>query len=771
MTTEESLEPTVNKITPIVVRRKRAVKPESELSTKRTKFENLWLYQKQDIPYERVTEYGKIFYVEDLEKAIAILNHWTKNKYWVALDCETGCGWRFKDGKEKSHFYNDGRINKIYGSDPWTSPLYLIQASVKANEAVVFDVRSLIDNPEFVNAARDCFQTCRIIGHNLLFDASFLTVKFNCNVNTQFDTAIAYQMVNAGIVETVALKEVLRVLKNVKLNKDWQTQFLSLHPKSPIPLEAIDYAACDVFWLLDIAKELYAQLIEKDLVSVWETIERPLMPWVLRSMLYGVKVNSVPLINLDNMLQESIIRNKEILAANMGTVNYRSNQQLSTWYEQQKVELPRTPTGSLSMTSANLKKALKSVSEPNVIAVTQALLEIKKLEKNSGTYLKPLAGRFQNPITGRVHPYWRQNPTQTGRMSCADPSLMNIPSREAPFDKIRDAFESDAGAGIITADYSQIEVRILAEVSKEQLMLDVFIEAYEIAEQIKLFCASNGLNEIEIKRSFEIASNTNDRITLSELSNKYPQLVSMLEKLTTLDFHRRTAALLFHNGDYTKVTKEERSKAKSGTFGVIYGQREYGLSEKMGVSMDQAREFLEQYFNTFKNVAQWLNDMKLNAQDLCYTTTLSGRKRFYEITNLQDLYKKFYAIKSNEASAQQWERLCRAWDTDDIRTLARKVNTFQWKQAGRQGTNHPIQGLSADITKLATVLACPRLSILNKNCSILMWVHDEIVSTSPLSVIDKASEIQSSSMIEAARFYLKSCPIEVGVTLSNRWAK
>jgi DNA polymerase-1 len=196
------------------------------------------------------------------------------------------------------------------------------------------------------------------------------------------------------------------------------------------------------------------------------------------------------------------------------------------------------------------------------------LLRYREVEKLRGTYADALPPLVRED--GRVHARFKQTDTTTGRISSSDPNLQNIPVRTADGREFRRAFVAEEGAGLLTADYSQIELRVLADLAEDPGLIDAF-----------------------------------DR---------------------GVDIHTATAAKVFHRAE-AEVTAEDRRFAKVVNYGLAYGMEAYGLGQRMGVPTEEAREILDDYFEAFPNVARYMSATVAEAKQRGYTTTIFGRRR------------------------------------------------------------------------------------------------------------------------------------------------
>ena len=279
------------------------------------------------------------------------------------------------------------------------------------------------------------------------------------------------------------------------------------------------------------------------------------------------------------------------------------------------------------------------------------ILEFRAIKKLLSTYIDPLPSLI-NPATGKVHTTFTQALTATGRLSSQGPNLQNIPIRTERGMKIREAFvPSDPDGWIVSADYSQIELRLMAHLSGDPHLVEGFAHG--------------------------------------------------------ADVHRATAARIFHVAPEA-VTAEQRRHAKVANFGIIYGISAFGLSQRMGISRTEARNFIEEYFRSYPGVKEYMDRVVAQAREKGWVETIFGRKRF-----LPDIGSK--------------------------NAVARGL-------AERNAINAPIQGSAADIIKLAMIAVDRRLAAEGLQSRMVLQVHDELVFDVTAGERDRIVEIVKQEM-------------------------
>lgn len=353
-----------------------------------------------------------------------------------------------------------------------------------------------------------------------------------------------------------------------------------------VPIEsAAKYAAEDAFVTLKLHKVIYPKLAES-LKSVLSEIEMPLIALLAEMERHGVLIDLKILTCLQTRFTEELnnLQNKAYSLVGR-EFNLNSPKQLSTiFYEDLKIPVTtKTPTGQPSTSEAVLQELANDYELPAVI------LRHRTLSKLLSTYVIALQKKI-NPETLRIHTSYNQAITVTGRLSSSDPNLQNIPVRGEEGQLIRKAFISPPNFSLLSADYSQIELRIMAHFSKDQNLLSAF---------------SNGL-----------------------------------------DIHQATASEIF-NIPLDSVTTEQRRRAKAVNFGLIYGMSAFGLAKQLNVSRTEAQEYIDMYFNRYPGVLEYMNNTRELAHKNGYVETLFGRRLYLAEINSSNNLKR----KSSERAA------------------------------------------------------------------------------------------------------------------------
>lgn len=334
-----------------------------------------------------------------------------------------------------------------------------------------------------------------------------------------------------------------------------------------------------------LKKILEKELSKKDLDSLFYDVEMPLIEVLAQMEMDGVSIDSAYLKELSVEMEKKLERlTKKIYEFADGEFNINSPKQLSAILFD-KLKLPiikRTKTGISTDEDVLTKLASKH-------PLPEKLLEYRELSKLKSTYVDNLPSLI-NPATGKLHTSFNQTVTATGRLSSSGPNLQNIPIKTEEGRKIRKAFVSSGKDSILlSADYSQIELRVLAHFSNDKNLIKAFKEG--------------------------------------------------------LDIHSFTASLVFGVKE-ADVTSDMRGMAKTVNFGIIYGMSPYGLSQSLGIEVDKAKEFIDAYFERYPSVKQFMEEILEEAREKGYVTTILGRRRYIPEINSPDMRMRQFAERT-----------------------------------------------------------------------------------------------------------------------------
>lgn len=431
---------------------------------------------------------------------------------------------------------------------------------------------------------------------------------------------------------------------------------------------ASEYAAEDADVTMKLHQTLFPELEKTPtLLKLFNDIEMPLVRVLSHIERNGVLIDPQKLLVQSQEIEQRLAEvEAEVHQAAGQEFNLASTKQLQEILFE-KLGLPvkkKTPKGAPSTN----EEVLEELAQEGHI-VPKLLIEHRGLSKLKSTYTDKLP-QMINPKTGRVHTSYHQAVTATGRLSSSDPNLQNIPIRNEEGRRIRQAFIAREGYKIVAADYSQIELRIMAHLAHDEGMLKAFTEGKDI--------------------------------------------------------HRSTAAEIF-GVSLEEVTNEQRRNAKAINFGLIYGMSEFGLSNQLGISRQEARSYMDAYFNRYPNVLQFMTDIKTKAAEQGYVETLLGRRLYLP------------EIKSS--------------------------NGMRRKAAERVAINAPMQGTAADIIKVA-MIGIDKMIFGDENIKMIMQVHDELVFEVKAERVDHYSQLIKAEMEKAMKLHV---PLIVDVGVGDNW--
>lgn len=509
------------------------------------------------------------------------------------------------------------------------------------------------------------------IGQNMKFDIEgLLTLGINVS-GKLFDTMIASYLLRPGTRQHSLSAQVFSEF-------GYQMQpiedLIGKKGKKQLSLAEVDvkrvaeYCCEDADFTFRLVKPLMKRLKETNHLSLFEKIEMPLIPILVEMEKNGVKIDVLFFHNMSSSLGRKIaLLEKKIYSLAKREFNIASPIQL----KEVLFHVLKIPTEGIHRTKTGISSAsdeLEKLKDKHpIIPLIQRHRELTKLKS---TYLDALP-KLVRPETGRVHTSFNQTITATGRLSSSRPNLQNIPVRTDLGQKIRRGFVAEQGCLLLSADYSQIELRIAASLANEKTMLESFQKGEDI--------------------------------------------------------HAKTAAEI-NRVPLERVTPAMRRAAKAVNFGILYGMGAQGLSAREGISLAEARAFIEKYFSLYKNIQRWIEKTKDEAKKRGYVETLFGRRRY-----LPDIHSNIPQIRS---------------------------------AAERMAVNHPIQGTAADIIKLAMIEVHNTLPQFSKEAKIILQVHDELLFEVPKAQARKLAERIKNIMEKVSPTTL---PVEVNIKIGKNW--
>ncbi len=448
--------------------------------------------------------------------------------------------------------------------------------------------------------------------------------------------------------------------------------------KSQITIDQADldrvtaYAGEDAVAAYKLTSKLEGELRREKLWDLYHDIEIPLIRILLDMEYEGVLIDAAYLKQLSNEMTDQLNDLESAIHALAGRqFNISSPKQLREIMFEELGYPIQKKTGTTREASTDYETLEKLASLG--YELPKRIIEYRSIAKLKGTYVDALPNLIQ-PSTGRVHTSLNQTVASTGRLSSSEPNLQNIPARTDQGRQIRRAFIARPGWRIVTSDYSQIELRLLAHFCEDSAMLLAF-------EQ----------NE---------------------------------------DVHTRVAAQIFKVLP-TEVTSEQRRVAKTVNFGVIYGMSSHGLAVRLGITRQEADEFIEGYFSQFPRVLEYQNALLVKAKHSGYVTTLLGRRRRFDPATI------------------------------------REKSTFQNRsQAEREAINMEIQGSAADLMKLAILAVDREIHKKNLNAKMILTVHDELVFEVPE---DEVSDLARLARYEMTNVMKLKVPLQVDIAVGLNW--
>ena len=409
---------------------------------------------------------------------------------------------------------------------------------------------------------------------------------------------------------------------------------------------------------------LEQQLRKSNMEKLFLEVEMPLIPVLADMEMNGVRLDTKELSRVQQeMNQRASQIEHEIYELAGESFNIASPKQVGDilFGKMQIMEKPKKTKTGQYVTSEEVLQQLRTKSP-----IVGKILDFRALKKLLGTYVEALP-RLINPKTGHIHTSFNQCVTATGRLSSSDPNLQNIPVRSEDGKEIRRCFIPEPGEEFFSCDYSQVELRIMASLSGDRHMIEAFKSGYDI--------------------------------------------------------HAATSAKIFHKA-IEDVTKDERRKAKSANFGIIYGISAFGLAQGLDIDRREAKELIDGYFESFPEVQQFIEKCKEEARQKGYAETIMGRRRYLP----------------------------------DINSKNGTVRAF----AERNAVNAPIQGTAADIMKVAMIRVWQRLKAEGLKTKMILQVHDELNFSVPAEEKGRVEQLVKEEMQNA-------CHIAVPLIADGGW--
>ena len=559
------------------------------------------------------------------------------------------------------------------GTDPIRAELVGMSFSYAENQAFYVPVPAdRTEAQRIVDKFKPVFENKETlkVGQNIKYD---MLVLANYGVEIQgemFDTMIAHYVLQPELHHGMDyLAEIYLHYKTIKIE-----ELIGPKGKNQKNMRDLDpaniyrYACEDADVTLKLKNVLEKELKQNDAESLFRDIEMPLVPVLAYMERNGVRIDTEALKETSRHFTARMQQiEKEVHRLAGVEFNIASPKQVGeVLFDRLKiVDKPKKTKTGQYVTSEEVLESLKGKHE-----IVGKILEHRGLKKLLGTYIDALP-QLINPQTGHIHTSFNQTVTATGRLSSSNPNLQNIPVRNEDGKEIRKAFIPDEGCEFFSADYSQIELRIMAHLSQDPHMIEAFRE--------------------------------------------------------NQDIHAATAAKIYKE-KLEDVTREQRSKAKTANFGIIYGISVFGLAERLNIDRKEAKELIDGYFENYPHVKEYMDKSILEAREKGYIETIFRRRRYLPDINSRNAVVRGYAE--------------------------------------RNAINAPIQGSAADIIKVAMVHIYRRFREEGIRSKMILQVHDEL----NFSVLPEEKEkVQQIVISEMESAYKMKVPLQADCGWGKNW--
>ncbi|MCR5313561.1 MAG: DNA polymerase I [Bacteroidaceae bacterium] len=566
---------------------------------------------------------------QEKEKSSSLENLKTIEHNYYLVDSENGIDELISKLLTYEYVSLDTETTNI---EPTQAELVGLSFSVKENEA--FYVPCPPDREKtlkIVNKFKIVYENDKIlkIGQNIKYDIIVLA-NYGIKVKGEiFDTMIAHYIISPELRHNMDyLAEIYLNYKTIHIDELIGTGKKQKSMRDLDPKDVYEYAAEDADITLKLKNILEREIKEKGFEKLFKEIEIPLIPVLARMEMNGAKIDTESLketsILFSSKMKDIEDKIREIAGE---TINISSPKQIGELlFDKLKIadKVKKTKTGQY-VTSEDV---LESLREKHPIV--GQILEYRGFKKLLSTYIDALP-ELINPKTGKIHTSYNQAVTTTGRLSSSNPNLQNIPIRDENGKEVRKAFIPEEGCEFFSCDYSQIELRLMAHLSQDKNMLEDFNSGHDI--------------------------------------------------------HRATAAKIYKK-EISEVTTDMRRNAKTANFGIIYGISAFGLAERIGISRSEAKQLIDDYFEAYPGVKEYMDKSISLAREKGYTETLFGRR-------------------------------CQLPDINSRNAVVRGY-------AERNAINAPIQGTAADIIKIAMINIDKKMQEMNLKSKMILQVHDEL---------------------------------------------
>ena len=628
----------------------------------------------------------------DKKKVLEIFKELRFNRYIERFDLENENTVEEKDAKELFDFeeLNDSNIEELLNSINSRKEIYYYLENIECNDESLIIKKKInyiyIYNPDKnkVYSSRlnkeifkDIFENKEImkISNQVKEDYILLKQEGINSENMMFDTKIAAYVLNATS-NAYSLEEIARLYLDLDITeysgeeekKEVQTSLFDMADSSnEEEEEKANFKSAIKAYVIGKSKDkLVEELAKQEELDLFNNIEMPVAQILAEMQWEGMYIDEKELIKYGNNLKEHIEELRiDIYKLADEEFNINSTKQLGVILFEKLKLTPSKKTKSGYSTDVDALEKLKG-EHP----IIEKILEYRQLVKLNSTYVEGMIP-FINVKTGRIHTFFHQTVTATGRLSSTEPNLQNIPTRTELGKKLRKVFKPGKGKVFLDADYSQVELRVLAHMANDQIMIDAF--------------------------------NSN------------------------ADIHTISASQVF-KVPVEEVSKQLRSRAKAVNFGIVYGISEFGLAEQIDIKRNEAKQYIEQYLETYHGIRDYMSDIVESAKRKGYVETLFGRRRY-----IAELNSNNYMVR---------------------------------KFGDRAAMNTPIQGTAADIMKIAMIKVYNELKTRGLKSKIVLQIHDELIIETLLEEKEEVAKLLKECMESSATL---SVPLTVEVEEGNSW--
>ena len=562
------------------------------------------------------------------------------------------------------------------GLDPLVDRVVLLQIGI-IGKSFVFDVRDGNVDPTIFKPVLESNKHLKLLQH-ALFDYKMLKANFGIELVKMYCTMLAEELSYLGLNPKKGLQYLVSKYLKLYMSKDMAPTFKNYNQE--LQEYQLRYAANDVSVLRSIYDLQLPQLNQHGLLKAakleFEFI-KPLAEMELNGIILDVDKWRVI---IDEMTTERDLLRKKVSNILSETIEQTTLFDVSLLNLDSPAQLVKSLNSlGIPLESTDVKHLVRYKDHPAVAS----LLDYRKYEKFVTTYGEALIKRI-HPKSGRLHTDFRQM-VSTGRLASSNPNLQNIPHEQ----KYRACFVARSGYKLITSDLSQVELRILAEYSKDP----AFLEAYATGQ------------DLHVRTACDVFGVT-------------PEKIESDRRLSDDDPNK----------------KDYRGKIKAINFGLIYGLTKVGLARRLGIPENDAQDFIDKYFTKYKKVKEYLDKSGRDAIINRYSTTISGRKRFYRLPEPSD--PNFHKMKGS---------------------------------VERAGKNAVIQGSCADAIKQAMIYVIDRIK--NYDAKLLLTVHDEVIVEVREDQAKEAASIVSQSLVDGFAEFFHVVKMEADALIGDCWLK